>query len=109
MNSRDFCYWLQGLFELGNPVVLDEKQTDLIKRHLNLVFYHEIDPSYSDDPEEQAKMQEIHDTPVIDTLTPLSERQLQDMADLAKKLELGQHFGDYDDGGTCDGHTLYRC
>lgn len=46
MKSTEFCYWLQGLFELGNPKVLDERQTDLIKRHLNMVFVHEIDPSY---------------------------------------------------------------
>jgi len=24
MKSRDFCYWLQGLFELQNPKALDE-------------------------------------------------------------------------------------
>ena len=46
MKSTEFCYWLQGLFELGNPKVLDERQTDLIKRHLNMVFVHEIDLSY---------------------------------------------------------------
>lgn len=45
MTSRDFCYWLQGLFELGVPVQLDAKQTDLVKRHLAMVFVHEIDPS----------------------------------------------------------------
>lgn len=46
MKSRDFCYWLQGLFEVAEPTSLDEKQTDLIKRHLNMVFIHEIDPSF---------------------------------------------------------------
>jgi hypothetical protein len=61
MTSRDFCYWLQGLFELSEPVTLNEKQTDLIKRHLALVFIHEIDPSMSDDPEVQQKLQDIHD------------------------------------------------
>jgi len=46
MTSREFCYWLQGLFELGDPKALDEKQTDLVKRHLSMAFVHEIDPSY---------------------------------------------------------------
>ncbi|UTU07818.1 hypothetical protein CcrC1_gp132 [Caulobacter phage C1] len=46
MKSRDFCYWLQGLFELQNPVVINETQTRLIKAHLNMVFTHEIDPSF---------------------------------------------------------------
>lgn len=45
MTSRDFCYWLQGLFELGDPAQLDAKQTALIKQHITMVFLHEIDPS----------------------------------------------------------------
>lgn len=45
MTSRDFCYWLQGLFELSDPKALDERQTDLLRRHLAMVFLHEIDPS----------------------------------------------------------------
>lgn len=50
MKSVEFCYWLQGLFEVGEPTSLNEKQTDLIKRHLNMVFVHEIDATY---PSEQ--------------------------------------------------------
>ncbi len=45
MTSRDFAYWLQGLFELGNPVQLDAAQTASVKAHLAMVFAHEIDPS----------------------------------------------------------------
>jgi hypothetical protein len=48
MKSVEFCYWLQGLFELQNPKKLNAEQTDLIRRHLNMVFKHEIDPSYGD-------------------------------------------------------------
>jgi hypothetical protein len=58
MKSVEFCYWLQGLFELGDPKRLDEKQTDLIKRHLALVFVHEIDQSYPKD--QQQKLNAIH-------------------------------------------------
>lgn len=46
MKSVEFCYWLQGLFELGQPVSLDAAQTELVKKHLAMVFIHEIDPSY---------------------------------------------------------------
>lgn len=53
MKSRDFCYWLQGLFELQNPKALDEKQTDLIRAHLHMVFIHEIDPSFPQNQQEQ--------------------------------------------------------
>lgn len=59
MNSRDFCFWLQGLFELSNPATLDAKQTDLIKRHLNMVFQHEIDPSFGDE-KVQSALDKIH-------------------------------------------------
>ena len=60
MTARDFAYWLQGFFELNESISITEKQTETIKNHLNLVFYHEIDPSYSKDPEVQKKMNEIH-------------------------------------------------
>ena len=54
MTSRDFCYWLQGYFEIhGNRPVLEpesvynlnDSQVYMIKRHLAMVFIHEIDPS----------------------------------------------------------------
>lgn len=48
MKSVEFCYWLQGLFEVAEPETRNAKQTDLIKRHLNMVFVHEIDASYPD-------------------------------------------------------------
>ena len=59
MTSRDFCYWLQGLFELGNPESLTPGQIQVIRNHLNMVFYHEIDPSFGG-PEVQGALNEIH-------------------------------------------------
>lgn len=58
MTSREFIYWLQGLFELGEPSSLNEQQTELIKRHLAMVFRHEIDPSYPED--QQSDLYELH-------------------------------------------------
>ena len=59
MTSRDFCYWLQGMFELGQPKAFDEVRTEMIRKHLALVFVHEIDPSAG--PEEhQKKLDAIH-------------------------------------------------
>lgn len=60
MTSRDFAYWLQGFFEITNPVTISKEQTELIKKHLNLVFYHEIDPSYTEDKNKQDEMNQIH-------------------------------------------------
>lgn len=62
MKSVEFCYWLQGVFELANPQTLDAAQTDLIKRHLSMVFHHEIDPSYGAQQVQQA-LQKLHDKP----------------------------------------------
>lgn len=69
MTSRDFCYWLQGHFELSTPptaagaepvsVSLNPQQVDLIKRHLHMVFIHEIDPS-AGPPAHQAELDAAH-------------------------------------------------
>jgi hypothetical protein len=67
MHSRDFCYWLQGFFEVasmqdGNkPEVsgLNASQVSMIRNHLNLVFVHEIDPAMGDKPH-QDKLNSIH-------------------------------------------------
>lgn len=56
MSSREFCYWLQGFFEIhdGAPVIpgelgkfgdLTTEQTTTIRERLAMVFAHEIDPS----------------------------------------------------------------
>lgn len=61
MKSTEFVFWLQGFFELSESNTLSEKQVEIIKNHLKLVFYHEIDPSYSSDSKVQEEMQMIHD------------------------------------------------
>lgn len=38
MNEREFCYWLQGMFEVADPKSLTEAQTAMIRDHLKLVF-----------------------------------------------------------------------
>jgi len=73
MTSRDFCYWLQGFFEINEsgqprptkmtPVEdpgLNAIQVAMIKRHLAMVFVHEIDPSHGPQ-EHQDELQSIHD------------------------------------------------
>lgn len=60
MTSRDFAFWLQGFFEIASPDRITYEQTEMIKRHLALVFIHEIDPSLSDDPIKQEQMNQIH-------------------------------------------------
>ncbi len=60
MNSRDFVYWLQGYFEItGEVVELNFEQVTMIRKHLALVFKHEIDPSMGP-PEHQEELNAIH-------------------------------------------------
>jgi hypothetical protein len=61
VTSRDFCYWLQGFFELADSdAALTDVQVRAIKAHLAMVFAHEIDPSQGT-PEHRAELQELHD------------------------------------------------
>lgn len=62
MKSRDFCYWLQGYFEINGGTKLEPHQVDCIKRHLGLVFAHEIDPSMGPQ-EHQQTLNAVHGTP----------------------------------------------
>ena len=53
MKATEFCYWLQGMFELAEPKELNAEQTDLIKRHLAMAFLHDIDKQV---PENEQKI-----------------------------------------------------
>lgn len=53
MSSRDFIYWLQGFLEISDAKELTEKQTEVVKRHLSMVFKHEIDPSMGDEKHQE--------------------------------------------------------
>lgn len=58
MTSRDFCYWLMGSLELVEPEEgLNEKQTQILKNHLDMVFVHMVneDGSLRDDLEMPTK------------------------------------------------------
>lgn len=54
MTSRDFCYWLQGFFELNASEQGDRApessltpaQVTKVRSHLAMVFKTEIDPSF---------------------------------------------------------------
>jgi hypothetical protein len=59
MKSESFVYWLQGYFEIAQPTEIGPDETEMIKRHLNLVFKHEIDPSMGDEKHQQV-LNEIH-------------------------------------------------
>ena len=45
MTSNDFCYWLNGIFELSKDDNLTTEQVKIIKDHLALVF-NKVTPRY---------------------------------------------------------------
>ncbi|MBP9693148.1 MAG: hypothetical protein KBE16_00360 [Alphaproteobacteria bacterium] len=59
MTSRDFCFWLQGYFEIhkikNNTLPeLSHSEVVVIANHLNMVFKHDIDPSMGPKPHQDA-------------------------------------------------------
>lgn len=64
MNAREFCYWLQGFLELaeakaGGVDEMNHAQVVAIKRHLSMVFAHDIDPKAGNESV-QKKLNDIH-------------------------------------------------
>ena len=63
MKASEFCYWLQGYIEIGHNQMhkqgLNYDQTEIIKKHLSLVFKHELDHLHGT-PEHQAELQQLH-------------------------------------------------
>ena len=63
MTSRDFCYWLQGYFEIVGVanMPISATSTEVIKKHLAMVFIHEIDPSIDGgDQNKKKKLDNVH-------------------------------------------------
>ena len=57
MKSQDFCNWLSGFLTLrdeNKPIT--NKQIQIIRNHLNMVFAYEIDPSFGNKQEELNKI-----------------------------------------------------
>jgi hypothetical protein len=56
MKPSEFCYWLQGYFEIAGVAALSAEQGEMVKRHLALVFKHELDS-----PDPTGELQALHD------------------------------------------------
>ena len=80
MKAIEFCYWLQGYFELDRVSAkpLTAKQVELIQRHLALVFKHDIDPQ-AGSPAYQQHMKLTFSAKMSENLklvTPIEDRIL---------------------------------
>ena len=61
MNTIDFCFWLQGYFEINGCDEINKTQAKVIQNHLNLVFKHEIDPlRESETPASKEELNSFH-------------------------------------------------
>jgi len=69
MTSVNFCYWLQGFFELQGAKKVTPAQVEIMKAHLNMVFVHEIDPAMGDQAH-QDELNAIHTPTKPDFNTP---------------------------------------
>lgn len=90
MTSREFCYWLQGFFEINfdcepgaAPEGLTPEQTGCIRRHLSMVFKHEIDPSYPN----QSELGALHEGKAPPTLAELYKLLEEERPKIKKDLE----------------------
>ena len=82
MTPVNFCYFLQGFFEISEvdkEITLTPEQVKMIRAHLNLVFFHAIDPETLKDKSELEKLkyQKIHDGAKSgETITPDEFKEL---------------------------------
>ena len=44
MTSEQFVMWLHGYFEIAKPETIDKAQTEIIKKHLDLLFDCKTNP-----------------------------------------------------------------
>jgi hypothetical protein len=64
VQSRDFCFWLQGFFELSDHVDrITHEQARVIKRHLDMVFAHEGASALREGPESPIPEPVVHPQP----------------------------------------------
>lgn len=86
MTSRDFCYWLQGFFEIQHSgpcppepqsrYHLNDYQIDIIRNHLAMVFKHEIDPSHGDNKHQEELSKAHRGITLKDLQVPFTETKI---------------------------------
>lgn len=79
MKASEFCYWLQGYFEISKDDAITKEKVDIIKNHLSMVFVHDLDPKQQKELAASLKISE------------------KDAEELLNKLHRP------------DGPTMYRC
>lgn len=84
MNSENFVYWLQGLFEMSDTKTLNETQVQIIKEHLHLVFNGVTPTKIESQP--FVKHITVQGSPPLDVKTASLELKQPLISDSIKKL-----------------------
>jgi hypothetical protein len=108
MKASEFCYWLQGYFEISGsspqePGALNSQQSATIQRHLALVFKHDLDPQQGT-PEHQASYRSRRSSS-----DEFRARMREQYGDVFESIEvLCKHFEAYrrDDVSICWGNGI---
>ena len=87
MTSENFCYWLQGYFEIQRPTTMGQWEVECMRRHVNLVieFQKSNPPRY--DSEATAFVAGLHSMLNFVTVTFLEDGTLESL-----KLKLNKIF-----------------
>lgn len=97
MTPENFCYWLQGWFELNsttNNTQVTPETITVIKNHLNMVFAHSIDPSQGDAAHQEV-LNKLHFNTNQGNLSLLTEESTPKPPDWDGNWEFSDLYGWY--------------
>ncbi len=87
MTPENFVYWLQGFMEISNTPNLNERETQIIKDHLNLVF-NKVTPTY-DSITENIKIEEkVKEQECTEKVSKRKKISFQDILDSCNPTEI---------------------
>lgn len=88
MTPENFAYWLKGFIEISETKTLNEKQTQIIKDHLDLVF-NKVTPTYDTISETQENKENVkEDNIVIEKVSKRKKNSFQDILDNCEHTEI---------------------
>lgn len=87
MTPENFAFWLKGYLEISDAKTLNEKQTQIIKDHLNLVF-NKVTPTYNTVIEENNTQVEIEKQEIDKKISKRKKISFQDILDNCNPTEI---------------------
>jgi len=94
MTPENFCFWIQGFFELKEETGLTERQEQVIKDHLQLVFSKETPERSLDDflkditKKKDINIEILDGQEICDPFAPAICVTAEEIAELVKDLSV---------------------